>query len=241
MKIVLIDDEPAITEMLSACLKRHSHDCLIANTAQEGLFSVREHRPDVVLLDVNLPDMNGVDVCREIRALETADPIIIFLTGHTSEADHVAGFYSGADDYIDKPCNTTELPHRIRAIADRYKRAKERAASQSQQAPGVLRFDNLEIDPSKFQVSVWSANGTQDIKQVTPLMFKVLLVMAEHPGRVWDRETLLNHIQGNRFTGSEDSITTYIKALRRQLDDPRRIRTHHSVGYSFESTLPSGL
>lgn len=233
MKIVLVDDDPAVTELLISCLQRYRYDCIPANTAQEGLFHIRELKPDVVLLDVNLPDRNGMELCKEIRTIESADPIIIFLTGHTSEADHVAGFYSGADDYIDKPCNLRELPHRIKAIVDRYQRAKEKAISPEPQ-PGSLKFGNLEIDPDKHQIIVHSADGSRIINQPSPAMFKVLLVMARYPGRVWDRATLLSHVESLRFLVSEESITGYIKQLRKLLDDPARIRTHHTVGYSFE-------
>jgi DNA-binding response OmpR family regulator len=184
-----------------------------------------EHRPDLVVLDLMLPGMDGLEVCREIQ--RTAWTPVLMLTARTEEADKVAGFAVGADDYLTKPFSLRELAVRVKAILRRVDRM--RATGDD----GPIERDGLEIDPGRRRVTV---DGTEI--QLTPLEFEILLALARDPGLVLSRDQLMDRVWGYRDYAGGRVVDSHVARIRRKLgedgNDPRFIRTVHGVGYAFQ-------
>ncbi len=221
--VLLVEDEPAIVDVVRRYLERDGYRVVVASDGQRAVDEFRRLRPDLVLLDLMLPGLDGWEVCRRIRQ-EGSTPVIM-LTARDDEADKLVGLELGADDYITKPFSPREVVARVRAVL--------RRARGTEAVPGeVVRVLDLEIDPSRVEAF---RGGTP--LHLTPTEFRLLLTLARHPGRVFTRLQLLDQVQGYAFEGYERTIDAHIKNLRQKLEPdpkhPRYILTVHRVGYRF--------
>jgi two-component system response regulator MtrA len=217
-RVLVVDDDPALSEMLSIVLRGEGFDTAVVSDGPRALPAVRELRPDVVLLDLMLPGMNGIDVCRAIRA-ESGVPIVM-LTAKSDTVDVVLGLESGADDYVIKPFKPKELVARIRA---RLRRTDAEPAE-------MLTVGEVEIDVPAHQVM----RGGQAIS-LTPLEFDLLVALARKPRQVFTREVLLEQVWGYRHAADTRLVNVHVQRLRSKVErDPERpevVLTVRGVGY----------
>jgi len=219
--ILVVDDEKRIVEIVQAYLEREGYRVLTAFDGRSALDLARSHSPDLIILDLMLPEVSGWDVCRELR--RKSDVPVIMLTARDDTTDKIVGLELGADDYLTKPFDPKELVSRVRAVLRR---------SEGKTAPGtILSVGDITIDVEKRLVR----RGDEPIG-LTPLEFDLLKVMAENPGRVYSRMQLLDKVQGDAFEGYERTIDSHIKNLRKKLEiDPEHpyIITVYGVGYKM--------
>lgn len=220
--VLVVDDEPKIVRLARDYLEKNGFRVIAAGDGSSGLALAHRERPDLVILDLLLPGMDGREVCRRLRQ-ESAVPVIM-LTALAEESDQVAGLELGADDYIAKPFSPRTLVARVRAIL--------RRAQGQVKAPAVLRAGGLEIDLEKHQVIL-----DDELLHLTPNEFRLLAVLARHPGQTLSREQLLDELHGVTFSSFERSIDSHVKNLRRKLEaEPthsRFIETVYGIGYRF--------
>jgi DNA-binding response OmpR family regulator len=221
-KIVIIEDEPDILEVLSYNLKREGYEVFTAADGIKGLALVRQQVPDLVLLDLMLPGMDGVDICSSIKKdAATGGTLIVMVTAKGEESDIVLGLGVGADDYISKPFSPRELVARVKAVLRRGVLV-ERAVSQE-----LITLGDLSIDSSKHRVAI----GEREIK-LTATEFKLLHFLASYPGRVFSREQLLNKALGDDVVIVDRNIDVHIRGIRKKMDlEPALIETIRGVGY----------
>ena len=219
MRILVVDDDPAISEMLSILLESEGYTPVTCDTGDGALALFRAHHPSLVLLDLMLPGIDGVEVCRQIRRL--SDVPVIMLTARTDTEDVVAGLEAGADDYVTKPFQTTELLARVRA------RLRHLSAAVT---PEVLRAGDLDIDVAAHRV----LRGAQTIA-VTPLEFDLLTTLARSPWKAFTREELLDAVWGYQHGADTRLVNVHVQRLRSKVQpDPERPRivvTVRGVGY----------
>ena len=229
--ILVIDDEDAVQRLVRFPLEREGYRVLGASSGEDGLRLVEAERPDLVLLDLMLPGMDGIEVCRRLRVLSATLPIIM-LTARDDELDKVLGLELGADDYITKPFSIREFRSRIRAVL----RRATLVAEQREQSAGAIITDGLAIDPAKRAVTVGDASV-----QLTYVEFEVLHTLALHPGRVYTRQSLLEAVWGDSAYREPRTIDVHIRHLREKIEaDPREpayIFTVRGVGYRFRDTV----
>ena len=220
-KVLVIDDEAKIVEICKDYLNAAGFEVITANTGPQGLSSALAERPDLIVLDLMLPGMDGLDVCRELRKSNNIP--IIMLTARVEETDKLVGLELGADDYMTKPFSPRELVARARSVLRRA------AGGQPNE---VLRAGELTLDRSRFTVS---RNGAEIT--LTPTEFEILAALAGQPGRILTRSQLLNAVRGVSFESYERAIDSHIRNLRRKIEldqgDPHTIITVHGVGYKF--------
>jgi DNA-binding response OmpR family regulator len=225
--ILVVEDEEAIAEAVRARLENEGYLVIVANDGPEGIRLHREHSPALVVLDLMLPGMDGLEVCKEIQK-EAWTPVLM-LTARTEEADKVTGFAVGADDYLTKPFSLRELAARVKAILRRM----ERMRGQEQEQTGPLERHGLSIDPQRRRVTV-----DDDEIGLTPLEFEILLALAKEPGVVLSRDALMDKVWGYRDYAGGRVVDSHVARIRRKLNedgnDPRFIRTVHGVGYAFK-------
>ncbi|HIX78451.1 MAG TPA: response regulator transcription factor [Candidatus Corynebacterium faecipullorum] len=218
-KILVVDDDPAIAEMLTIVLEAEGLEPIAVNDGNEAISTFREHDPDLILLDLMLPGMNGVDICRAIRT-ESSVPIVM-LTAKTDTVDVVLGLESGADDYITKPFKPKELIARIRA---RLRRIDGGTGE-------IIEVGDLLIDVPEHTVT---RKGGEEIS-LTPLEFDLLLEMARKPGQVHTREALLESVWGYRHASDTRLVNVHVQRLRAKIEhdpeDPHIVLTVRGVGY----------
>jgi DNA-binding response OmpR family regulator len=225
MKILVVDDEPDIIEVVNLCFSLRWPDAEVtaAGTGEEALKLIEQDRPDFVLLDINLPGMDGFAVCQEIRSF--ADMPIVMLSARDSEVDKVRGLEMGADDYITKPFSHLELLARVRAVVRRYQ-------AQMPSVGEVFESGNMRIDYASRTVTV---NGNQ--VRLTPTEYSLLFHLSRNAGRVLPHQTLLAKVWGREYTDEIDYLKVYIRRLRQKLEgDPEtigRIVSERGVGYKF--------
>ncbi|MBK4138917.1 response regulator [Corynebacterium macginleyi] len=226
--ILVVDDDPAISEMLTIVLESEGLNPVPVMDGNDAVLAFREHQPDLILLDLMLPGMNGVDICRTIRR-ESAVPIVM-LTAKTDTVDVVLGLESGADDYITKPFKPKELIARIRARLRRTESA----------APETLAVADLVIDVTEHTVR--RTDGTE--LNLTPLEFDLLLEMARHPGQVHTREALLESVWGYRNASDTRLVNVHVQRLRAKIEhdpeEPQIVLTVRGVGYKTGKTGSGG-
>jgi DNA-binding response OmpR family regulator len=223
--VLVVEDEDAIAEAVRARLASEGYDVVVASDGPEALDLHAERRPDLVVLDLMLPGMDGLEVCTRIQ--RNGWTPVLMLTARTEEADKVAGFAVGADDYLTKPFSLRELAARVNAIL----RRRERIEAAASEAP--IKRAGLVVDPKRRRVEV----DGEDV-QLTPLEFEILRVLAAEPGAVLSRDELMDRIWGYRDVAGGRVVDSHVARLRRKLgedgNDPRFIRTVHGVGYAFK-------
>lgn len=220
--ILIIEDEPELVRVLRSYLEQAGFTVLSAGRGDTGLSTWEHKRPDLVILDLNLPGMDGLDVAREIR--RKASTPIIMLTARVEETDQLIGLELGADDYIAKPFSPRLVVARVRALLRRSEVAPA--------APQVLRVGDLEIDLDAHTIT--DAGQSVDL---TPTEFTLLATLAAQPGRAYTRLQLLEAAQGMAYEGYERTVDAHIKNLRAKIEadpkNPRRIETVFGIGYRF--------
>ncbi len=223
--ILVVDDEEAIAEAVRARLESEGYRVVVAFDGPQAIALHAEHRPDLVVLDLMLPGMDGLEVCQAIQ--RTAWTPVLMLTARTEEADKVAGFAVGADDYLTKPFSLRELAARVKAILRRLERMR------AERDTGPIELHGLSIDPNRRRVSV---DG--DEIGLTPLEFEILLSLARDPGVVLSRDQLMDKVWGYRDYAGGRVVDSHVARIRRKLgedgNEPRFIRTVHGVGYAFQ-------
>jgi len=237
-KILIIEDEEGIVHLLKLYLKDAGYNVVAASDGADGLaLHAREH-PDLVILDIMLPAIDGFEVCRRIRAWSKTP--ILMLTARGDEEDRIQGLDLGADDYLVKPFSPRELVSRVRAILRRVESSeagetRSTSGTQSSADKSVLRFPGLTIDLPARRVEV---NGVE--VALTPTEFDLLALLAQSPERVFTREILMNKVWGYDYLGDGHTIDVHISALRKKIEansEQRYIKTVWRVGYRFEVKL----
>ena len=227
--ILLIEDDSRLAEMIVDYLDNSGFKVTIANTGQYGLQLQKSRGFDAVLLDLMLPDIDGLEVCRQLR---TKDPVpILMLTAKGEPLDRILGLEIGADDYLPKPFEPRELLARLKAIL----RRGSIASFENQRQESVLTFGSLEIDPNSMEVRLNNKKCN-----LTAHQFNLLKAMAERAGRVLSRNAIMNALKGNDLEAFDRSIDVHISRIRAEIEEdpnnPRRVITVRGVGYVFART-----
>ncbi len=226
--ILVVDDEAPIRKLVDSYLRSEGWNVLTATNGQEAIESVRSHQPDLVVLDILMPQVDGIEALREIRTFSNV--YVIMLTARAEETDKLIGLAVGADDYLTKPFSPRELVARIKAVLRRPRLPPSTDRT-------VLERGSLEIDPERRSVRIHG-----DSKDLTTLEFDLLVALAEHPGRVFSRRQLLESVWGWDYYGDERVVDVHIRNVRKALGDdaadPRWIGTVRGVGYRFIGEEP---
>lgn len=240
-KILVVEDEPNIAEVVRLYLEHAGYEPLLLAEGKEVEATVQLYEPALVLLDVMLPDVDGFELCRNMRAMpgDVSHTPIILLTAKGEPIDKLRGFNLGVDDYIVKPFDPNELIARIKAVLrrTRSKAAAEGAPAEEAEARKtagrrrVLQFGGLTIDPVQFKVSVGGSRVDLTLKEI-----ELLYCLAENPGRVYSRDDLLRQVWHFDFSGGTRTVDAHVKNLRKKLgaDPAWSIQTMWGIGYSFE-------
>ncbi|MEZ4552820.1 MAG: response regulator transcription factor [Dehalococcoidia bacterium] len=227
-RILVVEDEDMVADVVERYLRRDGYEVEVAHDGNAGLAAYRRAAPDLVVLDVMLPGIDGLEVCQRIRE-DGATPVIL-LTARDGEADKINGLGLGADDYVTKPFSPRELVARVEAV---LRRAAAPVRTGGAGARGNLRFGDLEVDPVKRTVLLRG-----EPVALTAREFDLLAYLAEHPGRVFSREQLMDAIWDEDFEGDAGTVTVHVRRLRTKIEhDPSRpafLRTVWGVGYKFE-------
>lgn len=234
-KIMVVDDEPKIVKVIADFLKSEGFEVITAENGQQAMNMAASEKPDLMILDIMLPEQNGFEVCKQIRQGSFNLPIIM-LTARGDEIDKLLGLELGADDYITKPFSLRELAARIRAVMRRTEGRNEAAVSNNN---GILQIGSLTIDISRYESWIDGLPLT-----LTPTEIKILHLLAANPGQVLSRLQILEHVFGDAYEGYERSIDTHISNIRKKIEadplQPSFIRTVYGVGYKFiEAREPS--
>jgi two-component system phosphate regulon response regulator PhoB len=231
-RILVVEDEPDLRQVLAYNLRDAGHEVVVASEGRKGLALALEHAPDLVLLDLMLPDMSGLDVCRTLKAGErTRDVPVVMLTARGEEIDRVVGFELGADDYVVKPFSIRELLLRLRAVLRRGTLPAEDPIAIREQ----VRFGGLTIDAAAHRIWVDDAEVA-----LTPLEFKLLCTLYERRNRVQSRGILLDDVWGVSQENMTRTIDTHVKRLREKLGPAvgAYVETVRGVGYRFVGSPP---
>lgn len=231
-KVLVVEDEPTLVETLRYNLARQGYDVTAATDGRTALELARRERPDLILLDIMLPELDGIEVCRILRQ-EMAVPIIM-LTARDEEIDKVVGLEVGADDYMTKPFSMRELMARVKANLRRVRLTREEAEGEDETAAGQrLSFGGLLIDLGRREVRLRGAPIP-----LTPREFELLAFLARNRGMVLSRDLILERVWGWDFAGGTRTVDVHIRGLREKLEDdpahPARILTVRGAGYRFE-------
>jgi two-component system OmpR family response regulator len=226
-QVLVVDDEPNIRELVQVALKFHGCSVTTAVSGKDALRQAETGQPDLIVLDVMLPDMDGFEVCRRLRAAGNEVPVI-FLTARDTSSDTVTGLAIGGDDYVTKPFSVEALVARVRAVL-------RRAASAGRTEPagidaGLLQAGDLELDEGR-----WTVRRAGVAVELSPTEFRLLAYLMRHQGRVLTRAQLLENVWGWDYSGESQIVETYVSYLRRKLDPlgPPMIHTQRGVGYSL--------
>ncbi len=222
--VMVVDDNQKITDVLSAYLKEAGYRVVVADDGVTAENLARTERPDIALLDIMLPGLDGIELTRRFQ--REYDMPVILVTARTDEIDRLIGLEVGADDYVTKPFSPREVVARVKAVL-------RRADRSAVEAEGVIDVGGLQVDPSRRQVMV---DG--EPVELTRTEFDIVATLAAHPGRVYTRLSLLEVVSGDAFEGYERTIDAHVKNIRRKLGDdpraPRFVRTVIGVGYKMD-------
>jgi two-component system alkaline phosphatase synthesis response regulator PhoP len=222
--ILVVDDEPKITQLVRDYLERGGYGVLTAHDGKKALSLAKTEKPDAVILDLGLPQLDGLDFTREFR--KTSNAPIIMLTARAEESDKLIGLELGADDYMTKPFSPKELVARVRAVFRRMENIANAGAE-------VVRVADLTLEVPRLRVTA----EKREIEELTPTEFELLATLARSPGRVFTRAQLLDAIHGVAFESYERAIDAHIKNIRRKIEvktgEPKYILTVYGVGYRF--------
>jgi len=225
--LLLIDDDQRLGELLKTYLTGHGFELSVANTAQEGLKQIRNHEFDLVLLDIMLPDGDGLEICKKIRSNSSVP--VIMLTARGADEDKIIGLELGSDDYIAKPFNPRELVARMKAVL-------RRKSSPYPDEWKPIQYEDFFLDASNQKVVIF---GKEVL--LTTAEFKLLRLLASNPGRVFTRERLMDLVQNRDFDGLDRSIDVHISRLRNKIEsdpkNPRWIKTVWGTGYRFQASI----
>jgi two-component system OmpR family response regulator len=236
-RVLVVDDEPNIRELVQVALNFHGCAVTTSATGQDALQLADAYDPDLIVLDVLLPDIDGFEVCRRLRSVANDVPVI-FLTARDATADTVTGLTIGGDDYITKPFSVEALVARVRAVLRRTARHRGRLmpldGQEDGQAAATLRVADLELDEDHWTVR---RGGVQI--ELSPTEFRLLAYLMRNQGLMLTRRQLLDNVWGWGYAGQSQVLETYVSYLRRKLDPlgPSLIHTQRGVGYSLRSTV----
>ena len=223
-KILVVDDDPAVRNLVLRFLSKQDYEVESAEDGKNALAVFEQLNPDLVVLDVNLPDANGYDLCKEMQT--RTGVFVLMLTSRSDEADKIRGFAEGADDYLTKPFSLGELEVRVGAILKR-----QRPVTTAEQQ--CLSFNTLEIDPVRREVTL-----ERELVPLTALEFDLLHFLASHPGRVWRRAELIQKVWDYEYVGDQRVVDVHIGQIRKKIEldttQPAMIQTVRGVGYKFE-------
>jgi two-component system alkaline phosphatase synthesis response regulator PhoP len=223
-KILLVDDEPDILEFVGFNLKKEGYQVFTTGNGKKAIEIAREVQPHLIMLDVMMPDLDGIETCREIRASEGLKNVVItFLTARGEDYSQIAGFDAGADDYITKPIKPRVLISRVNALLRRYN-----VSSPASGEPNKISIGDLVIDREAYIVT-YEGNEFQLPKKE----FELLALLASKPGKVYSRDKILKKVWGDDVVVGDRTIDVHIRKLREKLGD-RYIKTVKGVGYKFE-------
>ena len=222
--ILVVDDEPKITQLVRDYLERAGYGVLSAHDGKKALSLAKTEKPDAIILDLGLPQLDGLDFTREFR--KTSNAPIIMLTARSEESDKLIGLELGADDYVTKPFSPKELVARLRVV---FRRIENATSANSE----IIRIADLTLDKPRMRVTA----EKREIEELTPTEFELLLALARQPGRVFTRAQLLDAIHGVAFESYERAIDAHIKNIRRKIEiksaEPKYVLTVYGVGYKF--------
>ena len=218
-KILLVDDEPEILEICRDYLKASGYEVITAKDGAQGLSAARREKPDLLVLDLMMPEMDGLDLCRTIRR-ESNVPIIM-LTARVEETDKLIGLELGADDYMTKPFSPRELVARVKVVLRRV---------SGDSTAEMIRVGNVALDRTQYEVEIGKR-----VVVLTPTEFEIMATLMSQPSRIFSRNQLLNAAHGVAFESYERAIDSHIRNLRRKLEPDELIFTVHGVGYKFEA------
>lgn len=231
MDILIVEDEPEIAKLIELSLEKEGFSCHICRDGLSALRAFQQQQPDLIILDLMLPGLDGLEVCARIRQKPGAkDPYILMLTAKGEEIDRVIGLSTGADDYLVKPFSPRELVARVRALL----RRSLRQGGQHQ----IFRTQHFTLDVEQRSASIQYNSDTSEILDLTTLEFNLLSTFVSHPGRVWNRTHLIDKLWGSDFFGDERVVDTHVARLRKKVEpdpaNPTFIKTVVGVGYKFE-------
>ncbi len=230
-KILVVEDEPTLQETLAYNLQRQGYTVELAGDGQAGIEAARRTQPDLIVLDIMLPILDGFEVCRILR--QDMNMPILMLTARDDEIDRVIGLEMGADDYLTKPFSMREFLARVKAQLRRVRLTREEMDSQSEGVKEMLRFGNLTLDLTRREILM-------DEKPLTlkPKEFELLLFLARHRGQVLSRDLILERVWGWEFAGGSRTVDVHVRWLREKIEpdpaQPVRIVTVRGAGYRFE-------
>lgn len=233
MKILIVEDEREIAQLIEETLERESFSCSIAHNGITALEIFKQQQPDLVILDLMLPGLDGLEVCTRIRQQPyNKDPYILMLTARGEEIDRVIGLSTGADDYLVKPFSPRELVARVRALLRRSLRHGVQDTAQ------IYRTKHFSVNLDQHVASRQLEDDSTENLDLTTLEFNLLTTFISYPGRVWSRSQLIDKLWGNDFFGDERVVDTHIRRLRKKIEpdtaNPTFIKTVVGVGYKFE-------
>ena len=231
MDILIVEDEPEIARLLQMTLETEGFSCHICRDGLVALRAFQEQQPDLIVLDLMLPSLDGLEVCARIRQKSgLKDPYILMLTAKGEEIDRVIGLSTGADDYLVKPFSPRELVARVRALL----RRSLRQGGQQQ----IYRTQHFIVDVEQHSASRQLDPNSDEILDLTTLEFNLLTTFISNPGRVWNRTQLIDKLWGSDFFGDERVVDTHVARLRKKIEldpaNPAFIKTIVGVGYKFE-------
>lgn len=230
-KILIVDDDVNIAELISLYLTKECFDTLIVNDGEAAIKQFAEYQPNLVLLDLMLPGIDGYEVCREIR--KTSSIPIIMLSAKGEIFDKVLGLELGADDYVIKPFDSKELVARVRAVLRRFHPAgREESATETQPSGEYVSYPDLDINLSNYSVQYYG-----ETIEMPPKELELLYFLASNPNQVFTREQLLDHIWGYEYFGDTRTVDVHIKRLREKIKDHNEwsLSTVWGIGYKFET------
>lgn len=231
-KVLVIEDDPEIVDLLEIHLKDLSCELIKTYSGEEGLKALKTHAADLVILDIMLPGIDGMEVCRRIRGEQNKVPVLM-LTAKSEEIDKVLGLEIGADDYLTKPFSVREFIARVKAI---FRRTQMMNESQTTNGSNIIEIGELKIDIEMRKVLV---NGNK--VELSPKEFELLILLASNPGKSYNRSRLLNLVWGYDFEGYEHTVNSHINRLRAKIEpdmaNPTYIITTWGVGYKFNEEI----